>query len=246
MENANAVIKVIGWTDYDDWYYPECEEVTDEVVDAIVDALIEGEYLFGGDAHQDHYGCCPVLSDGTRVAVSSRSWGGIMSMAYNKMHKGEKTNYMSFYMDMFIAESAHKYPPERVDESLITAHKTVHKIKYTHEIDDHDEFDRHIWMVPNTPEYADYKQGDYIDFIEVDGCPFRKVKVVCVETAPSFEELLPKALIWLFTDSSNLGLKSDLSKEEIAKELYKEFPRETVEKLGAIAIIFEDVRFEYE
>ena len=245
MGNQNNKIKVIGWTDYDDWYFPECEDVTDEVVDAIVDALIEGEYLFGGDAHQEHWGCCPVLSDGTRVAVSTRSWGGIMSKAYNKMYKGEKSNYMSFYMDMFIAESARKYPPARVDESLITAPKTVHKIQYTHEVDEYADCSRHIWIAPKTQEYETYKQGDFIDFFLVDGCPHMTGKIVYVVTAPTFEKILPEAMIWLYNDSEALGLKPGLSKEEILEELYKDFTREEVEKHGAIAILFEGVRSEF-
>ena len=91
--------KVIGWTDYEDEDYPEHEGDYAAVDAAVLSALREGGYRFDGTVHQ--YGSCgtPVLSDGTRVCYSMRTWGMVMAEAL-----GLPDPYGSSYVKWMIDE----------------------------------------------------------------------------------------------------------------------------------------------
>lgn len=109
--------KVVGWTWWGDSDYIDAP-LTDEVIDAVAEDIRKHGYCFGGDAHQNHSGCVPVLNTGQALRCSMRVWGSVMAAAELGSHFS--MDYMLWYMDNCIQEDAIKYPEERVDESLFT------------------------------------------------------------------------------------------------------------------------------
>lgn len=116
MKRKNRIIyKVVGWTWWNDPDYIDAP-LTDEVVDAVAQEIRNNGYCFGGDAHQNHSGCVPVLNTGQAVRCSMRVWGTIMARA--NFEGSFSLDYMGWYTNNCIQDDAIKYPNEDVDESL--------------------------------------------------------------------------------------------------------------------------------
>ena len=77
------IFKVIGWTDDPDEKYPSIDGSV-AVDRAIMTEVREKGYRFGGDAHQERRGCCPVFNNGAKVCCSMRGWGAIMAEALKR------------------------------------------------------------------------------------------------------------------------------------------------------------------
>ena len=77
------IFKVIGWTDDPDEKYPSIDGSV-AVDRAIMTEVREKGYRFGGDAHQERRGCCPVFNNGAKVCCSMRGWGVIMVEALKR------------------------------------------------------------------------------------------------------------------------------------------------------------------
>lgn len=92
-------MKIIGWTDYDNCF--PIAENTDEEIEALIKEIREKGFKFGGDAHENHSCCAPVLSNGKIMHFSWREWGGIMARAWNLQTKEGKYNYILWYMDEY-------------------------------------------------------------------------------------------------------------------------------------------------
>lgn len=121
-ENTTAQkppLTVVGWTEYDGDEFPDCEDLDDEIYEAVAKDVRENGYLFGGDSHQDRYGCCPVLSNGKKACFSWRGWGLVIAIAYDKRCNDGSYDYMVGYMDMMINPKKLKYPESEVDYSKI-------------------------------------------------------------------------------------------------------------------------------
>lgn len=120
------IFKVIGWTDYSDEKYPSIDGSV-AANQAVITELREKGYRFGGDAHQERRGCCPVLNNGAKVCYSMRGWGAIMAEALGI--NTDKYAYMEWYMDGWTRvgiigcegiERKSAYPYPGVDETRIS------------------------------------------------------------------------------------------------------------------------------
>ena len=129
------IFKVIGWTDYSDEKYPSIDGSV-AANQAVITELREKGYRFGGDAHQERRGCCPVLNNGAKVCYSMRGWGAIMAEALGI--NTDKYAYMEWYMDGWTRigivgydgiERQSVYPHPGVDKTRISpalCGKTLH------------------------------------------------------------------------------------------------------------------------
>ena len=120
------IFKVIGWTDDSDEKYPPIDGSV-AAYQAVITELREKGYRFGGDAHQERRGCCPVLNNGAKVCYSMRGWGAIMAEALGI--NTDKYAYMEWYMDGWTRvgiieyegiERKSIYPHPGVDETRIS------------------------------------------------------------------------------------------------------------------------------
>lgn len=233
--------KVIGWTDYDDDYFP-INDGDDGVFDAVVEAVRDCGYMFGGDSHQDMSGCCPVLNDGTRACFSWRGWGGVIAAAYERHGKYD---YMGGYMDEMIVPSAICRPSRYVDYSAINDEKSktfTLRLPPSQGIECFKTYDVRV----NDETVKDIEKFDYIDFLDVNipddnefGCVYSEfTRVREVIRAASFEEIFDDptfdAYMW---DIDGSGYDDCKTKEEIIDALYKDYPRELVQKHGVVCFI---------
>lgn len=120
-----SIFKVIGWTDYSNKKYADCDFCY-SIYDAVADELYAKKYIFDGSAHQNAKWGCPVLNNGKKFCLSMRGWGGLMAEVVNR--DGSNYDYMDFYMDIpqEIYEGDKKdkskklaFPKPRVDKSQI-------------------------------------------------------------------------------------------------------------------------------
>ena len=88
--------KVIGWTHYDDGYYPE-GECSPAAFRAIIDHVRAHGYDFSGYAHQELFDCTPVMNNGERMCFTQRAWGRIMAEAHGHFGVYDYTNYSIGY-----------------------------------------------------------------------------------------------------------------------------------------------------
>ncbi|MBO6264160.1 MAG: hypothetical protein J6N93_07865 [Clostridia bacterium] len=120
--------EVIGWASYDD-NYPNFDDKKGlkhvyAARIAIIENIRQNGYAFGGDAHQNVKGCCPVLNSGEAYRCSMREWGGIMAEAWS-INNDDKHAYMVFYMNDFGKEDRPKeaynikYPQNKVNRDKI-------------------------------------------------------------------------------------------------------------------------------
>ena len=96
------MIKVIGWIDYDNFNFRDAKGSQEEI-EAVAKNIRENGYKFGGDDHENHCYCTPLLSNGTALRLSWRSWGYVMAVAYNLKTDKNEYNYHKRIM---------KYPKE--------------------------------------------------------------------------------------------------------------------------------------
>ena len=187
-------LRVVGWTDHYDPYFPE-SEITDEVVDAVADAIRKGGYIFGGDAHQDNYNCAPVLSDGTHVAATRRGWAYIMAVAHDERDKKGEYFTAPFDEDMFLAD--HYYPSGGVDFSQI-AEPNVREHSLTTALAP--DFDAWIYkkyeIRPYGEEEQKIKKHDYLTLTHEDEKDYsaNDYRVVDISRADSYEKLIADLL----------------------------------------------------
>ena len=82
-----GLMKVTGWTYWDNDRYLFVEDMTDtefeEATQAVVDEMREKGYKFHGVRHQHDDYCCPIIDNKWVYCVSMRSWGAIMQKAYD-------------------------------------------------------------------------------------------------------------------------------------------------------------------
>ena len=90
--------EVIGWTEYDNTAYPPHYGDGGAVSRAIAAEIRNKGYRFGGNYHQEGETGAPVLSDGTIVRYSMRTWGAVMADAWN-VDNSDGMAYMEWYMD---------------------------------------------------------------------------------------------------------------------------------------------------
>ena len=111
------MIKVIGWIDYDNFNFATAEG-TNEEIEAVAKELKSKGYKFGGDDHENHSNCCPVLSNGKALRLSWRGWGGVMAIAYNLKTDNNDYNYILWYMGEYAPEER-SYPKKELDISSL-------------------------------------------------------------------------------------------------------------------------------
>lgn len=91
------MVKVINWIDYDNYNF-DTADATEEEINAVVLDIKTNGYKFGGDDHENHSCCCPLLSNGKALRMSWRGWGHIMALAYDLKTEDGKPNYILWYM----------------------------------------------------------------------------------------------------------------------------------------------------
>ena len=102
-------LKVVGWVYYNKDF--EQGRLGWAARHAIIDDIKEHGYLFSGWAHQEGYGCAPILNDGKIYCYSQRSWGSIMAEAHGY------TGRMDYAKFAFMMEpDTEKRPSEKFDE----------------------------------------------------------------------------------------------------------------------------------
>lgn len=186
-ETQNKKTEVVGWTDNDNEYFPDCKNITEEVIDAIVADIRANGYLFGGDMHQsDSKPCTPVLSDGTKACFSWRGWGAVMAKAYSV--KG-KLSYMYAYMDELIKPEARSYPEERIDFDRITVKGKCYK--FNTPSGRRQGLDSLYFLLAGSDTTEKINVGSYLCIDEPDEYIFSEYKkVVKVWRGASFEQII--------------------------------------------------------
>lgn len=101
-------LRVVGWVYYDE----ELEQGKGGWAsrNAIIDDIRKNGYMFSGWAHQEGYGCAPVLNDGKIYCYSQRGWGGIMAEAHGYTGRMDYAKF-AFMMD----PDAEKRPKDDFD-----------------------------------------------------------------------------------------------------------------------------------
>ncbi len=227
---------VVGWTDYDSEYFPACT-LTDEVYQAVADEVRDKNYLFGGNSHQDYSGCCPVLNNGCKAAFSCRGWGLVIAMAYNQRGRDGRYDIMCGYMDSMIKPSAVRYPEEGVKFALIDDKGKTYKLVAPTSQYGNDWIKKFEARV-DSDELKQLQAGDYLDMTvcDEDGLPFAMdtYKITDIFRGATFEDVIRQADEIYYTDAEYFGYPGDWTKEQLIEQLYKDYPREQVEKNGAV------------
>jgi len=104
-------IAVVDWIDWSDDIFDKKLnlDLTPAHEDAVIDCIVKNRYRFSGDAHQHQPHGVPRFNDGKCYAVSMRSWGAVMSDAWNKIENKFSYDYMDFYVS--IAEDPEQKMP---------------------------------------------------------------------------------------------------------------------------------------
>ena len=234
------IFKVIGWTDYSDEKYPPAHESV-AANQAIITELREKGYRFGGDAHQDRRGCCPVLNNGTRVCFSMRRWGAIMAEALGT--NTDKYAYMDWYMDCWRREGfvgcdgierKSVYPRPGVDKTRISpvlCGKTIHTMRLAKApYDSIKRGEKTVEVRLNDAKRRTVKAGDIIVFDSFDDAQdIVVVQVVELHHFNRFQELFASEL---FPKTGSVGV----SAEEAAKSMYQYYTKEQEEQYGVLGI----------
>lgn len=92
-------LTVTGWTSYDNRKYEDTDLSTDRkfrrAFNAAVKNIKDNGLSFSGEYHQYGKNGAPVLSDGTVLRVSQRTWGRIMATAHSKT---DEMDYVHWYI----------------------------------------------------------------------------------------------------------------------------------------------------
>lgn len=99
-------LKVIGWTEYDNYDYKAGVNGW-AAINAIIDDIKKHKYKFTGYDHEERRNCAPILNDGKIYRFSQRGFGGLMAEAHGDTGRMDYTMYsFSFSMD----EKFARYP----------------------------------------------------------------------------------------------------------------------------------------
>ena len=190
MEESKQKVKVVGWVDYDDGYFPSREKNDADALDAIVEEIRAHGYLFGGDAHQDKSGCTPVLSDGTKAIFSWRGWGYVIAVAYDLHGADGKYDHLCGYMDDMIKPEARRYPVKGVDFSAITVKGKKHVLCYAPSMSERTWLS--LDMRADGEDTAGISVGDYVGYTTkgAGGYCFNAFKVTRIYRDKNFENIL--------------------------------------------------------
>lgn len=242
-KNKNKKITVVGWVDYTDEYFEAVPEKTTEMIDAIAEEVRAHNYLFGGDSHEDHSACCPVLSNGYKACFSWRGWGAVIAKAYSVRGNNGRLDHMSGYMDMMIKPEALRYPPSGVDCALIDAPRYFHTLNVPPSCDPWDC--PVLYVCPSTPQTKNIEPRDYVMFVhtlENGEKVINRARVRRVYTAPTVEEVLKQVdetyygiESWLF------GYDLGLTKEQIIENIINDYGQKAFDELGATCLLNYDL-----
>lgn len=230
------ILKVIGWTRYDDSKYPTSESSV-AVDDAIITELREKGYKFGGDSHQNEDCCCPVLNNGKKALFSMRGWGKLMAQAL------EIDSYMEWYMDGWLHKEIGNddgtfpecvYPRQGVDEALISPllqGKTLHTMHLdSAPFKKIESGEKTVEVRLNDEKRQKVKVGDIIAFFnDYDDINIIVTEVVSLRHFSSFIKLFASDM-YLKTGSGGM------SAEEAADSMYKYYTKKQENDEGVMGI----------
>ena len=110
-------MRVTRWiTEQEQAKYCEAPD-TDEVFDAIIANIRENRYCFSGECRQEFFGLIPVIDETYLFSTTWRTWGQLMSEAWNELLGAEKFSYLDFYMKHYLPDGmVLKYPEVDLDE----------------------------------------------------------------------------------------------------------------------------------
>ena len=92
-------LKLVGWASFDSDFptiYDDNETLIKKI-NLVKEELLQKGYVFGGEQHQNSFGCMPVFSDGTGLRFSMRAWGLLMANVRSEID-GIEYPYMHYYM----------------------------------------------------------------------------------------------------------------------------------------------------
>ena len=122
-------IKVVGWTCYDFYDFPEGEQSW-AVRMAVVDEIKKNNYFFSGWDHQESLYGAPVFNDGKMRRFSQRGFADIMAEAHGD------TGYMDYSLYMFgIKPEALRLPKNKATKQSIVVEKNLAET-FTLEVDE--------------------------------------------------------------------------------------------------------------
>lgn len=235
-EKESKNLEVVGWTDYDNDYFPACE-LTDEVYRAVAEEVRAKGYRFGGDSHQDYSACCPVLSNGCCARFSWRGWGLVIAMAYELRGRNGQYDHMFGYMDEMISADSIVRPQAGVDFRKIEDAGKVYQLTASKS-----QYGNY-WIKKfearaDSEELKQVKVGDYLDikvFGENDICFLMdRYKVTDIFRGDSFEQVIRQADERYYTDAEYFGYPDGLEEDGLIERLYDDYPREEVQRRGAV------------
>ena len=144
--------KVIGWTYYENSEIPSkgCGFADYR---AILEEITRKGYRFSGYAHQEFSRGVPVMNDGKRRIMSSRSWGALMAKANGYNNPMDYT----LFAEKFRSVEAEKMPPSSEDY-----------IFHTNEITDED-LSEEFTLEVSPAEYARVLENGRIAVYEEEG-----------------------------------------------------------------------------
>ena len=113
-------LRVVGWVYYDEDFEQGTRGWAARY--AIIDEIKKHGYMFSGWAHQEGYGCAPVMNDGKIYCYSQRSWGGIMAEEHG--YKG-RMDYAKFAF--MLDPDTEKRPKEKFDEDAFIPERNLNE-----------------------------------------------------------------------------------------------------------------------
>lgn len=232
----NKKLFVVGWTDYDNEYFPSCE-LTDEIYRAVAAEVRDKGYRFGGNSHQDYSACCPVLNTGYAARFSCRGWGLVIAMAYDLRGRHGQYDHMFGYTDDMIKPEAISRPQAGVDFRHIEDKGKIYRLVASPSQYENDWIKK-FEARTDSDELKQVKVGDYLDLdvmSDFDVLIFMgRYKVVAIYRAKSFEELIAIVNDKYYADSEYFGYSDDLEDDQLVEQFYNDYPREQVAQHGVV------------
>lgn len=234
------IFKVIGWTHYDDPNYP-VSDYSVAIDYAVIAELKEKGYKFGGDAHQEMEGCCPIINNGAKACYAKRAWGGLMAEAQGI--NNDPYAYMEWYMDGWTREGMigedgierqSVYPVECIDKSLISENlrgKTIHTMRLAEKpYKSLESGEKTVEVRLNDEKRKRVKVGDIIVFFT----PTEEIKIIVTEVVKlhcfdNFTQLFQSPL-FKYTGSKNM------SAEQAVNSMYEYYSKEDEQQNGVLGI----------
>lgn len=237
---ADSNLKIIGWVyEYDDLFEDfdtsdNYDEVYNIILNDIIDHGYETECDFSGS-----FELCPVFNNGCKVRMSARGWE---SLTYEAMQTEKYSKMQRYNRD----HGKSNEPCESVDITLLDGYDGK---EYSFEIPKfHDNaFDcsyKKFEIRPISPETEKVKKFDYLYFNDKYIFPdqnttcFSHGYVIKIFKGKNFEEVIDKCgTVYYDNLYAALGYSEAKSEEEVLELLYAAYPREEVEKSGAVLFI---------